>query len=131
MDMEIVFTGGKKVEARWRGFTIQTDQGPDHGGEGSAPEPFTLFLASLGTCAGIYVLSFCEARGIPTEGLRLIQHMVTAPDNQGLGGIEMEVVLPPEFPAKYEKAVLRVAEQCAVKKALISPPPITWKASRE
>ena len=30
------------------------------GGQGSAPTPFATFLASMGTCAGIYVLGFCK-----------------------------------------------------------------------
>jgi len=56
-NMIISFGGGKKVNADYRGFTIQTDQSVNGGGEESAPEPFALFLASIGTCAGIYV--FC------------------------------------------------------------------------
>ncbi len=58
MTMEIVFPGNKKVNARYRGFTIETDQAREEGGDGSAPEPFDLFLSSMGTCAGIYVVYF-------------------------------------------------------------------------
>ena len=53
MDMQISFSGGKKVDATYKGFTIKTDQPKDEGGNGTAPEPFSLFLASIGTCTGI------------------------------------------------------------------------------
>ncbi|MCK5331318.1 MAG: osmotically inducible protein OsmC, partial [Candidatus Marinimicrobia bacterium] len=62
MDMKITFPGGKKINAEYNGQIIKTDQAVASGGNGSAPEPFDLFLASIGTCAGIYVLGFCQQR---------------------------------------------------------------------
>ena len=70
-EMTVDFPGGKKVAAHYAGFDIATDQGVDSGGEGTAPEPFDFFLASLATCAGYYVLKFCEGRSIPTDGITL------------------------------------------------------------
>ena len=55
MEMEIFFEGNKKVSANLNGTIIRTDQPLQAGGNGSAPAPFDLFLASIGTCAGIYV----------------------------------------------------------------------------
>jgi len=49
----VSFPAGKRADAQFKGFTIQTDQSPRGGGEGSAPEPFDLFLASIATCAGV------------------------------------------------------------------------------
>ncbi|HSO23567.1 MAG TPA: hypothetical protein VLT81_11690, partial [Chondromyces sp.] len=60
--MTVRFPGGARVEADYNGFEIATDQARDSGGEASAPEPFDLFLASIATCAGIYVLRFCQKR---------------------------------------------------------------------
>ena len=64
MEMVIDFPGGARVDAHFGPHTVNTDQSPRGGGEGSAPEPFALFLASLGTCAGVYVLNFCRQRGL-------------------------------------------------------------------
>src|SRR5690242_6208835 len=55
-DIEVSFPGGKRVDARVGSFVVHTDQPADQGGEGGAVSPFDLFLASLATCAGIYVL---------------------------------------------------------------------------
>lgn len=123
MEMVIDFPGGAKVDAHFGPYTVNTDQPPMGGGEGSAPTPFAVFLASMGTCAGIYVLGFCRQRGIPTDGIRIIQRMHNSPVNYGMvGKVELEIQVPPEFPEKYHASLVRSAEQCAVKKHFESPP---------
>jgi putative redox protein len=122
MEMEITFPGGARVDAALDGFVIQTDQPPSDGGEGSAPTPFSLFLASIGACAGIYVLSFCRHRGIPTENIRIRQRVEGDFEKQQVRSVTLDILLPPEFPAKYARAVARMAEMCAVKKHLDDPP---------
>ncbi len=121
-DMIVSFGGGKKVNAEFNGFTIKTDQGVYAGGEGSAPEPFTLFLASIGTCAGIFVLSFCQNRGISTEGIRIVQSHEANESGRGVGKIIITIELPPDFPEKYKDTVINVANLCAVKKHIMEPP---------
>jgi len=122
MEMEVVFHGGKKVDANYNGFTIKTDQPIRSGGDGTAPAPFDLFLASIGTCAGIYVLGFCQQRGISTDGVKIIQRMESDPFKRGIGKISLEIQVPAEFPEQYKEAVIRSAELCAVKKYLHDPP---------
>jgi putative redox protein len=128
MDMRIRFPGGKRVDAEFGGHVVRSDQPVSGGGEDSAPAPFDLFLASLGTCAGIYVLGFCQARGIPTEGIELVQHTENGADGH-LASVDIEVILPPSFPEKYRPAVLRAAENCKVKKTMAAPPTIVVRAS--
>ena len=122
MDMVIEFPGGARVDARFGSFTLKTDQPVHGGGENSAPAPFSLFLASIGTCAGIYVLGFCRHRNLPTEGLRIVQHVETDRSTGMVGRITLDIQLPAGFPEQYRAAVIRSAEQCAVKKHLEHPP---------
>ncbi|MDX1601140.1 MAG: OsmC family protein [Anaerolineales bacterium] len=122
MDMEITFPGGARVDASAGQHTIKTDQPPQGGGEGSAPTPFSLFLASIGTCAGIYVLGFCRQRGISTDGLRITQRNHADPDSGMIDQVELEIKLPDEFPEQYRDTLIRTAELCAVKKHLQDPP---------
>ena len=122
MEMVVDFPGGAKVDAHFNGFTVKTDQPANGGGDGSAPTPFLTFLASLGTCAGIYVLGFCRSRGLPTDGIRIIQRMHNNNLNGALEKVELEIQVPPTFPEKYYPALIRSAEQCAVKKAIEQPP---------
>jgi putative redox protein len=123
-DIEITFPGGKRVDARVGGHVIHTDQPPEAGGDGSAAAPFDLFLASLATCAGFYVLGFCQARGIPTHGIGLRQYVEVDPSTKLPKRIRLEVKLPPTFPEKYRAAVLRAAEGCKVKKTIAAAPVI-------
>ena len=120
--MEIVFQGGKRVNAVYHGFTIETDQSQGSGGAGTAPEPFDLFLASIGTCAGIYVLNFCEARNISMDGAGLILTPGRDPDSGMVDKITIEIQLPTDFPERYVAAVKRAAELCTVKRHLANPP---------
>lgn len=122
MEIMIDFPGGARVDAHFGDFTVRTDQPPQGGGEGSAPTPFATFLASIGACAGIYVLGFCRQRGLPTAGIRLIQRMEVDPLTHLVGKVRLDIQLPPDFPEKYRGAVIRSAEQCAVKKHFETPP---------
>ena len=122
MDMEIYFPGGKRVYADYGGFTIQTDQPARSGGEGSAPAPFDLFLASIGTCAGIYALGFMQQRGIDPEGSKLTMRTHYDPTIGLIDEIELELKTPPGFPDKYRDAIINAMELCAVKKHLQQPP---------
>jgi ribosomal protein S12 methylthiotransferase accessory factor len=122
MDMLITFPGGAQVDASFGPYTVQTDQPPQDGGAGTAPTPFALFLASIGTCAGIYVLGFLKQRGLSTEGVRIVQRIHREPSNGQVGQVELEIQIPPDFPAKYQDALIRSAELCAVKKHLEQPP---------
>jgi ribosomal protein S12 methylthiotransferase accessory factor len=121
-DLTISFPGGKKVNAEIDGRIIATDQPRDHGGEDSAPAPFNLFLASVGTCAGIFVLGFCQARGIDATGVRLEQSMEWDPQTDALTRISLQIHVPASFPAKYHSALVRAADGCAVKKAILAQP---------
>ena len=118
MEMLIDFPGGSRVDAHFRGFTVPTDQPP----AGSAPMPFDLFLASIGTCAGIYVLGFCQQRGIPTDGIQIVQRIHSDPTTGMVDEIDLDIIVPPTFPAKYYDSLIRSAELCKVKKHLEKPP---------
>jgi ribosomal protein S12 methylthiotransferase accessory factor len=123
-DIAVSFPGGKRVDAHVGKFVVHTDQPAWHGGEDSAVAPFDLFLASLATCAGLYVLGFCQARGLSTDGLALYQHVEVDPATKLPKRIRMEVALPASFPENYRVAILRAAEGCKVKKTIAASPAI-------
>lgn len=123
MEMRIELPGGARVDAHFGPFVVKTDQPP----EMSAPSPFALFLASIGTCAGFYVNEFCRQRGISTEGMHLVQR--THSGGGMIDRIDIEVQLPADFPEKYRESVVRAAELCTVKKHLERPPSIEVRTS--
>ena len=127
--MEITFDGGKVVTARSHGHIIRTDQPDDNGGGNTAPAPFDLFLASIGTCAGIYVKSFCDNRQIPAENIRIIQTMKYDKETGLPTSVKLDIKIPADFPEKYKASLLHVAGLCKVKKSIASPPAFEITAS--
>ena len=120
--MEITFDGGKVVTAHIHGHNIRTDQPLDNGGGNTAPAPFELYLASIGTCAGIYVKSFCDNRKIPTDKIKIIQRTEFSKETGLPVSITIDIQLPADFPEKYRASVISVAELCKVKKSIANPP---------
>ena len=128
MEMKIDFPGNKRVTSTYKGFTVETDQPKSEGGDASAPEPFDLFLSSLGTCAGVYIVYFCESRDIPTAGITMRLRFERDEKTHLMEKIHMDIELPTEFPDKYRQAVIRAAQMCTVKRTLLQPPEIIVRA---
>jgi len=124
MELEVYFEGKLQVNAKIGDQIIKTDQPIQGGGEGTAPAPFELFLASIGTCSGIFVKHFCASRGIDTDGIKLIQKHNFNPMTGMIEAIDIDVHLPEGFPEKYHSAIKKVVDQCAVKRHLMQPPQI-------
>jgi putative redox protein len=122
MEMDVYFPGGKRVYADYGPFTIETDQPAAAGGDGSAPGPFDLFLASMGTCAGIFALGFMQQRGIDPEGARIKMRTHVDPERGLIGQVDLELQLPAGFPEKYRSAIVSAMNLCTVKKHLAQPP---------
>ena len=121
-EMKISFPGGLRVDAEYKGFVIKTDQPAYSGGDGSVPAPFDLFLASIATCAGYYVLAFCNKREIPTEKAAVVMKTRRNPETKRIEKISIEIKLPPEFPEKYKKAVIKAVDSCSVTAHILNPP---------
>lgn len=106
----VTHAGGLKFEARIRRHRLLVDQPAGGGGEDSAPMPLELLGASLGTCVALYVQQFCQARGLPYEGMRVEVDPHAA---QGrIGRFDVRVVMPEPLPPQYAQLLERVARSC-------------------
>jgi putative redox protein len=130
MEMKISFPGNLAVDAAFKGFTVETDQPVTGGGDGSAPAPFDLFLASLGTCAGIFMLAFMRQRGIDPAGSGIAMTTETDTEKGMIARVTFDLQLPEGFPEKYEQAVVRAVDQCSVKRHVQDPPEFSVRTSR-
>jgi putative redox protein len=122
MELLVDFPGGARVDANFNGYNVATDQPAKAGGSGEYPSPFEIFLASIGTCAGIYVLGFCRQRGLNSEGITIRQQVNSNPMTGMVDSIDLDIQVPADFPEKYYEALIRSADQCKVKKHLENPP---------
>lgn len=124
MEIHIDFDEGMKVNAHFKHFTVHTDQAKHVGGEETFPDPFSYFLSSLATCAGFFVLRFCQSRQIPTTGIQLHMQNDWNKTKGRVENIHLTIEIPATFPEKYAPALIRATHECSVKKALLNPPQI-------
>ncbi|MFO7915341.1 MAG: OsmC family protein [Candidatus Krumholzibacteriales bacterium] len=121
-DISVTFPGNKKVRASYMGNIIESDQRKEHGGDGSAPPPFDLFLASIANCGATYIIYFCQKRDIPLDNIRLIQRMDRNDETRMIEKISLIVELPEDFPEKYRQPLLKTIDLCTVKKHILDAP---------
>jgi len=122
MELVVTFPGGKKVDAALGEFVVRTDQPAQGGGEGTAPTPFAYCLAAMGTCAGIYILGYLQARGLPFEGVKIVQSHEVDPKTGALAKVSMRIVVPESIDPKHHAPMIRAAKLCAVKKMIENQP---------
>lgn len=116
--LEAQFPGGKKVDVKSGEFLIQTDQSQKNGGDGTAPEPFDLFLSSIVACAGIYAKIFCDVRKLNTDELKVTQETTFNKERKMLETLTLTLQVGADFPEKYEGAILKSMNSCTVKRHL-------------
>jgi len=121
-ELKVVFGENYRIDVDYKGFTVKTDQPVRDGGDGTAPSPFDLFLASLAACAGYYALAFCRERQIPTEGLAVTMTTERGAVSKMIDKVTVEVVPPAGFPDKYRAALVKAVDHCTVKAHMLRPP---------
>lgn len=121
-EMKVRFPGGLKVDVLDRDFVVRTDQPVREGGEGSAPSPFDLFLASLAACAGYYTLAFCKEREIPVADIGVSMTAMRGEKSKMIDDVRITLDLPASFPERYKTALVKAVDLCAVKKHILRPP---------
>jgi ribosomal protein S12 methylthiotransferase accessory factor len=126
--IKVSFPGGKRVDVVIGNFTIQTDQSKKYGGEESAPEPFSLFLASIASCAGVFALGFCEKRELSTTGLDLEMICDWDAKLKRITRMTLRLTLPEGFPEKYRDGIIRAMNLCTVKKHIFEAPEFVVEA---
>lgn len=122
MELKITLGDGKKVSTQIAGHVITTDQPSKYGGDDSAPSPYDLFLASIATCAGFFVQSYCNNKGIDSTGIDLTMTTRQDPKTKKVIGFVTTIHLPPSVPAEAHAALRRAAAQCTVKKTIMGQP---------
>ncbi len=115
---KVTFPGNKKIDVKFDKFEIKTDQAKESGGDETAPEPFDVFISSIGACAGIYAKSFCDIRKIPTENMHIFVDVAFIEGQKLMEKLNITLYVNQQFPEKYIKAVIKTMNSCAVKKQL-------------
>lgn len=114
----VTFPGNKKIDVAFDNFIIKTDQAKENGGDETAPEPFDVFISSLGACAGIYAKSFCDIRKLSTQDMYLTSDVSFKDGQKLMEKVTITLYVNQGFPEKYIKPIIKAMNGCAVKNQL-------------
>lgn len=128
MELQVELDGDKRVSTRIGNHHIVTDQPVKDGGQDSAPAPFDLFLASLATCAGFFVQSYCQSKQIDASGITVTLTTHRDPGSKTLSRIVTTIGIPSHLPDHLHKTLCRVAQQCSVARTIEAGPELAVEA---
>jgi putative redox protein len=108
------YENGTRFAATCDGYTVSTGKGDDGDTGRDGMGPAQLFVASLGTCIGLYVTAYCKHHGIRCDGLtvELSREVAHAPSRTTKVTAKINLGAPVS-PADAE-AILQVAHRCHV-----------------
>jgi putative redox protein len=124
MHVEVSFPSATRIQARSKDLTVEIGPPPDRGGDPGAYGPFDLLLCSLATCTGFQVADFLQQRGFDTASAGVNIEAERSEETHLLESIAIQIEVPPEFPAKYNDAIVRAAGLCFIKEQLGRRPEI-------
>ncbi len=118
--IETKYVGNMKVDVKIGGFTVHTDLPPEYKGDNTAPDPFTLFLASFAACSSVFALFYLDKHGLSRQGVRVaVEPQLT---KQGMAeSAKVFVTIPQDFPQEHENGLKAMVEGCKVGKHLKIP----------
>jgi putative redox protein len=124
MKMEVELQKGFLFKAVYGNHEVFTDQHKDDGGTDQAMTPAEFFVASLGTCIGVYAARFCQRHNLPTEGMKVSLDWTRVKDPARIGSIKADLIYPHPIGEAEKKGLLRMAESCFVHESIVHTPEI-------
>jgi putative redox protein len=110
--MVITHEGGMRFAAQVRTHRIVTDQPQRAGGTDSGPSPVELLGGSLGSCIAFYVQQFCQARGLPYQGMQVEVEQRGEKNPARVAEFVARVLMPADLPEQYMPMLERVVRSC-------------------
>ncbi len=124
MEMKVTYKGGKRFVATTRGHQLTIDQPKERNGSDRGMTPPELFIASLGSCIGVYIVNYCKNVGLNPNDMIVSIDWVLERNPSKISEIKVEITVPKIKDEKRKNAFIRVAHQCTIHKLLIEVPKI-------
>jgi len=122
--MDIAFEGKRSFKTVVRGHEIRMDLPANEGGDDTAPTPPELFVASLGTCIGVYATSYLRTANLNSEGVTIDIDWEFGPNKKKISKILISINVPNADLGQRKKALLAAAEKCLLHNTLREHPDI-------
>ncbi len=124
MEMTVNYTGGMQFVAEVRGHAVTIDLPPAQKGRDTGPTPPELFIASLGSCIGVYVVGYLRAQELPCEGIRVDVTWEDEKSPARIGRITADIHLPDGISPEQAQMALKAAELCKIHNTLHQKPEV-------
>ena len=126
MRVEVRYKTHLQFQAITRGHEILSDQPLDNGGDDAGMTAPEWFLASLGSCAGFYVVKYLQTRGLDTAGLSIdVSAQKTTDSPARLDDIEIRLSLPIVLDDHQQQGLRKAVDACIVHNTLMHTPKVT------
>ncbi|MBD3296033.1 MAG: hypothetical protein GF392_01540 [Candidatus Omnitrophica bacterium] len=125
MDMNVKYSGGMKFSSLIRGHQVEVDLPETKGGENSAPTPPELCVFSLGTCIGVYAVSYLKTAKLDPEGVAIDLDWTYSEDKKRIARIKVDIEVPNADSGRRKKALIAAVRQCVIHNTLKEEPDIS------
>ncbi len=123
-ELIVAFRGGIGFDVSARQHKMTIDLSKEKGGEDLGFNPPEVFMASLGSCIGVYVARYCQNVKLDASGLKISVSWKLSDDKTWINEISAKVSLPNADLGARGKAVLEVAKHCLIHNTILNSPKI-------
>lgn len=124
-NVKVEYTGKKSFTMKVRDHEIKTDLPIEMGGDNAAPTSSELFVSAIGSCMGIYALSYLKTAKLNAEGLTVSLDWDFDENKKKIGKISVKVAAPNAELGNRRKALVSAAEKCLLHNTLHESPEMT------
>ncbi len=122
--LRVDYRGGMRFEIKARSHIMTVDLPKEKGGEDSGMHPPEVFMASLGSCIGVYIARYCQNAKLDSEGMSVGLEWSLSDDKTKISDIEVHIALPKADIGKRKNVVLEVARHCLIHNTILGQPQI-------
>ncbi len=108
------YKGDMLFESKLGNHNILIDVPTSMGGSDRAPTPPELFVASLGSCVGAFVVQYCNKAAIDARDMTVDVSFDKVDEPTRLTNVKVTVKMPHGACGRRKEALRRVAEHCPV-----------------
>ncbi len=120
--LNVNYLGGRSFEASVRNHKFRIDLPLIARGKDTGPTPPELFVASLASCIGMYLVFYCEKANLDPAGIKIETNYEKTADR--IEKISAEFSLPSAKSEKERKEAMEWAEKCLIHNTIQHKPEI-------
>jgi uncharacterized OsmC-like protein len=122
--VNVKYLGNISFQAQAGGHTFTIDLSKDKGGSDLGMDPPEVFMASLGSCIGVYITRYCKNVKLNADGLDIHLDWCLSDDKTTIETINVRIELPNAEVGRRKDALLKVAGHCLIHNTIQNPPEI-------